>query len=96
MEHNHVEVANTKAAINSFVGCTLKEAMYDQMPIYNAAAAETSITLVFDCGWGLTINRDRGNFWVDNPEDIKKAGDKRLIDLAQMNLDVFMHQAGEV
>jgi hypothetical protein len=61
MQHNHGACSNCVDTFETFIGCKVAGVI---------CLKPGSRTLVFDCGWGLTVNSN-GAFWTENPDDIQ-------------------------
>jgi hypothetical protein len=62
-KHNHGATANTISSFETFIGCKVTGVI---------CMKPGSRTLVFACGWGLTINSN-GAFWTEDPAKIVDA-----------------------
>lgn len=70
--HKHESCSNLTDAFRTFIGCTVKGCLFNALPVGRADLAHGTKTLIFDCGWGLTI-ASNGSYWPESPEEIKRA-----------------------
>lgn len=71
-EHDHHCTANTTQCFRTFIGCRIKGLLKNILPIGRPDLAAGNKTLVFECGWGLTI-ASNGSYWTESPNEIAKA-----------------------
>jgi hypothetical protein len=57
-KHKHGVVANSIETFQTFIGCT----------VVGVIRSVDRTTLVFSCGWGLTLRSTNGAYWTENPE----------------------------
>ena len=72
MKHKHEGCSNIHAAFSTFIGCTVKGVLFDTLPLGRRDLSSGTKTLIFDCGWGLTI-ASNGSYWPESPSDIERA-----------------------
>lgn len=70
--HKHESCANITEVFRSFIGCTVKGCLFNAFPLNRHDLSAGSKTLIFDCGWGLTISSS-GAYWAERPEEVKRA-----------------------
>lgn len=68
-EHKHSAASNTKEAWSTFIGCTVKGVLHGGL---HGHAQDTTTTLVFECGYGLTFC-STGAHWITQPDDVARA-----------------------
>jgi hypothetical protein len=64
--------SNTKECFRECVGKKVVGVLFDAMPPGRTDLSCGTKTLLFDDGSGLTIS-SKGTFWVEHPEEIKRA-----------------------
>jgi len=72
----HTGQATKAEQVNSFIGEKFAGAIVGVLPrdIDKPIISDGSITLVFECGWGIVLQDvKKENIWVENPEIIKQA-----------------------
>jgi len=72
MRHKHGVTSNTHQVFQTFRGCRVKGFLHDVFPLGRCDLSAGSRTLVFECGWGLTIG-ENGSHWTESPEDVQRA-----------------------
>ncbi len=68
-EHQHQIVSNTPDCFRAFLRHRLVGLIFNANRI---STDDCTVTLVFDCDSGLTINLSKGSYWVEPPENIAK------------------------
>jgi hypothetical protein len=84
-EHKHGVTSNTHECFQTFVGCRVKGFLKNALP--NGGSRQGTKTLVFECGWGLTI-ASNGSFWVESPKDVSRAVSRVRSELLQSQRDI--------
>ena len=96
--HLHGSVgSNNRKVFTTFVGCTVRGVLLSALPIGRKDLNAGTKTLVFECGWGLTIGSN-GSHWTEQPEEIRRAIQIVSKELAgtQAALEGILELAGEV
>lgn len=88
-DHVHNVPSNTIGCWSTFIGCTVKGVLRD---VHSAG----SYTLVFGCGWGLTVSR-AGTFWVEGQDEVQRHVSRVKTDLEgrTKELQEVVNLAGE-
>jgi hypothetical protein len=75
---------NTNEVFEAVVGLTVERVLFDALPLRRDRRGDGdpderaggTITLVFDDGSGLTVHPFRGEWWRDDHDDIRRAGNR--------------------
>ena len=96
IKHQHESCANIHEAFSTFIGCTVKGVLFNALPSGRADLSQGTKTLVFDCGWGLTISSN-GSYWPELPDEVRRAIQRKRQELAtsQSQLKGVLKLAGE-
>ena len=86
-EHKHNCTSNTHECFQTFSGCRVKGFLKDAFPVSDRGLARGTKTLVFECGWALTI-ANNGSFWVESPNDVQRAIGRVHVELEQAQRDI--------
>lgn len=66
-KHDHASTSNCREAVITFIGCTVKGVLTGVRE--RGSRRSSMFTIVFDCGWGLTV-LGNGSHFVETPETI--------------------------
>jgi|ERR1051325_864971 hypothetical protein len=86
-KHDHSSGSNNSECFRTFIGCTVKGLLKNALPIGRPDLAAGCKTLVFECGWGLTI-ASNGSYWTESPEEIQRAIAIQKVRLAKTNHEI--------
>ncbi len=75
VEHEHSCCSNNNGCFTTFIGCRVVGVLKNALPLGRADLACGNRTLVFECGWGLTI-ANNGSCWIESPSEIESAANK--------------------
>lgn len=94
--HQHGVCSNSHETFSTFVGCTVKGFLKNCFPLGRRDLSAGTKTLLFECGWGLTVS-SKGSYWVESPEDVKRAINyaKKELATAQREIRDVLALAGE-
>lgn len=87
--------SNTNDCFSEFIGQRVVGTLFGALPPSRRDIACGTKTLVFEDGRGLTIS-ERGSFWIDSAEDVKRAIDikKRELDKTKQEIKGVLGLAG--
>lgn len=87
MNHKHGVTSNTQECFRTFIGCRVRGFLKNALPVGRCDLAGGTKTLIFECGWGLTIAKN-GSYWTESPEDIARAVEIAKRELADIKGDI--------
>ena len=70
-KHDHGHVADS-LALYAFIGCTVKGLLHGPIRKQANPPSDERDTLVFACGWGLSITAD-GEYSIANADEVQAA-----------------------
>ena len=77
-KHEHAATSNSRDSVSTFIGCTVSGTLTGVRE--RGSSHRGVFTIVFDCGWGLTV-LSNGAYFVTNPETINDHVDDLNIEL---------------